>query len=344
MLLIPALSTGGCGTLQYYSQSISGQLELIRRSQPVEQILRDPSTPDDVRHGLELVQQTREFARTVMLLPDNGSYRSYVALERPFVVWNVFAAPELSLDPVTWCFPIAGCLNYRGYFREAQARQFADSLRQTGLDVYVGGVSAYSTLGWFHDPVLDTMLRRSLAELVKLLLHELAHQKLYIPGDPDFNEAFAESVAIIGVERWLAGRPPAEAARYHLLQTRDDAFFTLILGAKGKLEGIYRAAIDADAKRSGKRDLARDLYLRYRDLSRSWESPATFDDWFAGGINNARFAAVSTYRELVPDFLRVFDASGKNLELFYSLADRLRGCSATARRRWLQTAHVDDKC
>ena len=344
LLLIPALLVWGCSTIQYYSQSITGQLDLMRGARPVRQVLSDPSTPGGIRQGLELVQEAREFARNVMLLSDNGSYRTYVALQRRFVVWNVFAAPEFSLSPVVWCFPIAGCLNYRGYFHEAQARHFASSLEHTGMDVYVGGVSAYSTLGWFRDPVLNTMLQKSPAELMKLLLHELAHQKLYITGDPDFNEAFAEAVATIGVERWLVGRPPAEADRFRKDQARDDAVYTLILGAKDELEGIYRSGFDANVKRTGKHAVAQDLHQRYQEMRRGWQPSGIYDDWFGGEINNARLAAISTYRELVPEFLRVFDASGKNLDLFYALANQLRNCSAAARRRWLQLARIEDGC
>ncbi|MBI2993455.1 MAG: aminopeptidase [Gammaproteobacteria bacterium] len=344
LILLSATALGGCGTIQFYSQSVAGQLEIWRKSRPVEQVLRDRQTPGDVREVLELVQEIRDFARTAMRLPDNESYRSYAALGRPFVVWNVFAAPELSLDPVQSCFPVAGCLNYRGYFSEVRARRYAASLARRGLDTYVGGVSAYSTLGWLRDPVLDTMLRRSAPELVRLVLHELAHQLLYFTDDPDFNEAFAETVAGIGVKQWLSSRPGVEAEKFHAEQAREEAFFKLIIAGKRELEGIYRSDIHAADKRALKLSMASELRNRYLQLSRGWEAPGAYLDWFANGINNARLAAVSTYRELVPDLLRRFTATGENLETFYALAENLKDCSAAARRRWLQSGHIDEHC
>lgn len=344
LFLLPAMALGACGTIQYYSQSLAGQLEVLRRARPVEKVLHDPATPGDVREALLFVEDVLEFARTEMHLPDNDSYRHYAELGRPFIVWNVFAAPELSLDPLPWCFPVAGCLHYRGYFSESGARRFAESLEQRGLDTYVGGVSAYSTLGWFRDPVLDTMLRRSAPEIVKLLLHELTHQLLYLPGDPEFNEAFAETVAGIGVERWLSARPRMEAERFYADQSREEDFFKLILAGKRELEDVYRSDADADLKRARKLAMAADLRRRYQQLSRDWEMPDKYLDWFAGGINNARLAAVSTYRERVPDLLRVFRSAGEDLETFYVLAATLGKCSVTARREWLQSGRIDERC
>lgn len=344
VLLFLAISVCGCSGIQYYSQSVVGQFEILRLRRPVEEVIRNPATPVQMRTALEVIGTIRRFAHEQMFLPDNGSYRTYVALNRPYVVWNVFAAPELSLEPVRWCFPVVGCLNYRGYFEERQARRFAEGLERRGYDVHVGGASAYSTLGWFRDPVLDTMLRRDPAHLAKIILHELAHQKLYLKGDPEFNEAFADAVSLIGVERWLAGRPPAEAAKFRDDQAQENEFLFLVLAAKKELESVYNSELGAQAKCSFKIALAANLRERYKPLKLKWGANSLFDSWFAGEINNAKLVALSTYHELVPGFLRVFKAADNNLELFYASIDKLRECDPSARRRWLEHAHIAQDC
>ncbi|MBI5783517.1 MAG: aminopeptidase, partial [Gammaproteobacteria bacterium] len=200
LLLLAVVS--GCASPGYYLHAVSGQIEILNKRRPVEEVLNDPATTPQTRQQLKLVRRLRDFASRELGLPDNDSYRSYTDLERPFVVWDVFAAPELSLEPKQWCFLVAGCVPYRGYFARDEAEQFAADLKQDGYDVYVGGVPAYSTLGWFNDPLLNTFIHRSEPELAGLLFHELAHQKIYVSGDTTFNESFATVVELEGVKRW----------------------------------------------------------------------------------------------------------------------------------------------
>src|SRR4051812_10885006 len=202
LLALSASSLCGC----YLIQAATGQMQIVSKRQPIAEVIRDPATSEKLKARLEYVAAARDFASRELGLPDNESYRSYADLGRPYVVWNVFAAPEFSVEPRQWCFPIAGCVVYRGYFSEAAAQRYARKLRRRGDDVAVGGVAAYSTLGHFKDPVLSTMLGWSDAQLAATLFHELAHQVVYVPGDSQFNESFATVVEEAGLERWLAAR------------------------------------------------------------------------------------------------------------------------------------------
>ena len=196
------LPLSGC----YLLQAAGGQMEISAKREPIAEVIADAATPPQLRARLEYVANARDFASRELGLPDNESYRSYADLDRPYVVWNVFAAPEFSVEPRRWCFPIAGCVVYRGYFSEEAAQHYASRLRRRGDDAAVGGVAAYSTLGHFKDPVLSTMLGWSDAQLAATLFHELAHQVVYVPGDSEFNESFATVVEEAGLERWLTER------------------------------------------------------------------------------------------------------------------------------------------
>ncbi|MGH8246394.1 MAG: aminopeptidase, partial [Gammaproteobacteria bacterium] len=238
MIALLMVLAGGCSSLSYYSQSIAGQIEILSQRRPIADILEDPHAPEWTKSALAFVTEIRSFAQDRLLLPDNGSYRSFVELGRPYVAWNVFATPALSLEPLRWCYPFAGCLSYRGYFSEREARAYARELESRGLDVFVGGVVAYSTLGWFADPVLDTMTRRGNLELAKVIFHELAHQRLYIEGETDFNEAFADAVALIGVRLWFSGRLGPEYEAFQRDQQTEDRFTSLMLDYKSRLENL----------------------------------------------------------------------------------------------------------
>ncbi|HEY7841941.1 MAG TPA: aminopeptidase [Gammaproteobacteria bacterium] len=334
----------GCATLQYYAQSISGQMEVLSHRQKIDDVLDNPGTSPGVRRSLGIVREITAFAHETLLLPDNGSYDSYAELRRPYVAWNVFATPELSLDPLRWCFPIAGCLSYRGYFDRADAEAFAGRLAARGYDVHVAGVAGYSTLGWFRDPVLDSMLRRTDAELARLLFHELAHQKLYLSGDTELNEAFADAVALIGVRRWIG----SSAGRADPLFERDLAvetdFVNLALAYRSLLRGIYGSAIDEDTKRARKKMLFAAFEADHGVQKLRSGDAGTYDDWFASGLGNARLAALSTYRELVPLFLELYDSSGGNLELFYAQVESLRSCDPGARIQSLREGRLPAEC
>ncbi|MDD5330670.1 MAG: aminopeptidase, partial [Sulfuricella sp.] len=194
LAIAAALFISGCANLGYYSQAVGGHLHVMNAAHPIRDVLQDPAADPELKHQLEDVAAIREFASRELALPDNNSYRAYADLGRPYVVWNVFAAPEFSVEPEKWCMAFVGCVNYRGYYDRADADRYADALRHRGLDAFVGGITAYSTLGLFDDPVLNTFLRLGDTEVARTLFHELAHQRLYVKGDSVFNESFATTV------------------------------------------------------------------------------------------------------------------------------------------------------
>jgi predicted aminopeptidase len=337
VLLLVALVTA-CSTLGYYSRSASGQLGVMARRQPVEDLIRDPATDPQLRHRLQTVQSIRRFASDALALPDNGSYTLYADIERPYVVWNVFAAPELSLELQTWCYPFAGCVAYRGYFDERAAERFANKLRRQGLDVYTGGVAAYSTLGWFDDPVLSTVIGYSEARLAGLIFHELAHQQLYVPGDTAFNESFATAVELAGVDAWLEQRGDAGAARAHRRHhARRSAFHALVAESRRQLQRAYAADSTDAEKRAEKQRLIADLRARYAAARRDWGAAGDFDAWFAGDLNNARLAATAAYREYLPGFQRLLQDSGGDFAAFYAVAADIGALPEENRVRRLQS-------
>jgi predicted aminopeptidase len=257
----------------------------------------------------------------VLELPDNGSYTSYVQLERPFVVWNVFAAPEFSLQPREWCFPVAGCVRYRGYFRESAARDYAGGLAAAGYDTYVGGSAAYSTLGWFDDPVFSSLIGFSNARLAGVIFHELAHQKLYIEDDTAFNEGFAMTVELEGVAAWLkSNADAAEAAEYAVFLARQEDFVALVQRTHEQLQTLYESDATPAEKRRGKARLFAGMRSAYELLKDSWGGYDGYDAWFADGLNNAKLAAVSTYRDYVPWFRQLFRQTGGDFAAFYRAA------------------------
>ena len=329
-LLLPLL--GGCGTLRYYTQAVSGHLDLMRRAAPIAEQLRADSTPAVLKAKLLTVLRIRDFASRELGLPDNGSYRSYADLERQYVLWNVFAAPEFSLEPVKSCFVIAGCVSYRGYFREADAQAEAARLHALGYDVHVGGVPAYSTLGWFDDPVLSTFVNYPEGELARLLFHELSHQLLYVKNDTRFNESFATAVEQAGVERWLAREGDAgKRTAYERLQKMKGGFLALLVSYRLALEQHYRKDLPEDAKRLGKAQLFADMEQDYRELKASWGGFAGYDRWFAAKPNNAMLASIALYTELVPAFRALLEREGGNLPRFYAVAKELARLPADER-------------
>jgi predicted aminopeptidase len=244
-----ALPLTGC----YLMQAAGGQMVIASRREPIAEVIADSGTPPELRTRLEYVAAARDFASRELGLPDNDSYRSYADLGRPYVVWNVFATPEFSVEPRHWCFPIAGCVVYRGYFSEESARRYARKLRRRGDDVAVGGVAAYSTLGHFKDPVLNTMLGWSDAQLAATLFHELAHQVVYVPGDSQFNESFATVVEEAGLERWLTARQRMQdLAVWQEQRERQSQFIALLLKVRDELRELYQSAVPDDVKRNRK--------------------------------------------------------------------------------------------
>ena len=298
-----ALMLSSCSSLSYYSQAAQGQLELLTDSRPIDDWLADPATNSKLRHRLEAARQIRRYAIQEMKLPDNGSYTNFTNIKRPYVLWNVVATPELSLKPMQWCFPVAGCVNYRGYYNKDDAQAYARELRAQGRDVEVGGVSAYSTLGWFSDPLISTFINYPDAELARLIFHELAHQVVYVPGDSRFNESFASAVEEAGVEMWLEkfGNPAMREA-YERYSTRRKDFLRLLLKYRRELERTYAGPGGDEDKRIAKARLFLALKDEYQVLKANWGGYAGYDRFFAEPLSNAHLASIATYNDYVPAF------------------------------------------
>ena len=306
----------GCDTLAYYRQAIGGHLQVMRAARPVAEWLADPATPPELRERLETSQRIREFAWRSLGLPRNDSYTSYAEIGRPFVVWNVFAAPALSVDPRLECFAFAGCVGYRGFFSEEAARSHAAELKAAGYDVHVGGVTAYSTLGWFDDPLLSSFIRTPDSQLARLIFHELAHQLVYAKNDTAFNESFAVVVEEEGVRRWLQSRARGEdLERFRAAQARRREFAARIKQARSRLDQIYKSSLSKEAMLEQKRG----EFDRLR---------ASYGDAVPAEPSNAFLLAVALYNELVPGFERLLAENGGSLEKFYT---RVRELAATER-------------
>lgn len=328
MLGVLALPLSGC----YMMQAATGQLDVMARSRPIPRVLADPSTPAATKGRIELAQQARHFAVTELGLPDSDSYRRYADLGRPYALWNVVATPEFALEPLRWCFPVAGCVAYRGYFDESDANAKAWGLTARGNDAAVEGVATYSTLGHLPDPLFSTMLGWRDTRLAGTIFHELAHERLYLAGDSEFNEAFASVVEEAGVRRWLAARGDArEIASYEAARRRQWEFVRLLRDARAALARLYAEAIPAAEKRIEKnREFGR-LKFDYSRLRSRWGGYSGYDAWFARPLNNARLASVATYHDCVPGLQRELEAAG-SLPAFYAHADALAKLSRDARR------------
>jgi predicted aminopeptidase len=290
----------GCA-VPYYWQAIDGQLGLIRKREPIEDLIATPTIDPVLKATLTRITAMRRFAVEELGLPDNDSYTTYVALEQPYVVWNVVATQEFSVDPERWCFPFAGCVAYRGYFDQADAERYAAELAEKGLDTYSGGATAFSTLGYFDDPVLSTMVNGGDQYVASLLFHELAHQKLYVKDDSEFSEAFATVVEEIGTERWLMqNATPADLERYLARRQRRAEFGALVTAQQARLRAIYASASPAEQLRVEKERAFATMRSEYEALKARWGGSGEYDGWFAQPLNNATLAAVATYTHWLP--------------------------------------------
>jgi predicted aminopeptidase len=318
------LLVSGCANVGYYFQSVSGQLDIWRRERPVEEVIADPAIPAALKERLERVLEIRAFASRELGLPDNASYRSYADLGRPYVVWNVFAAPEFSVQPLQSCFLFAGCVSYRGFFAREDAVRYSAGLSGEGYDVYIGGVPAYSTLGWFADPVLNTFIGYPDTEIARLIFHELAHQVAYARDDTVFNESFAVAVEQEGVRRWLAVGGDVEQLRQFDQRRRIRAEFSgLVQKYRERLDALYRMRLAPDAMRDRKRAILAELASEYRSLKAGWDGFTGYDSWFAGTLNNAQLASVAVYSQQVPAFEALLARAGGSLARFYSSVQAL---------------------
>ena len=331
-----ALILAGCAQFRYYVQAAQGQYSLWSDARPIEDWLGDPSTDPQLKARLEKALLIRKFAVRELGLPDNASYKNYAALTRPFVLWNVVATPELSLRPIQWCFPIAGCVSYRGYYSKEDAQSYADELRKEGDDVQVAGVPAYSTLGWFSDPLLSTFINYSDAELARMVFHELAHQVVYVPGDSQFNEGFATAVEEAGVNRWLElyGTDAMREAYIRYNARRQD-FLELLVRHRKMLADNYARKTSLKHKREEKARIFAHLKSDYQKLKESWGGYSGYDRWFAEPLNNAHLSAVGTYHDYLPAF-RALLKKESTFVRFYAAVQKLATLDLAQRQQQLQ--------
>jgi len=328
LAVVAVCATTGCGGAGYIARSTGGHLDLASKAKPVAEWLEDDKTPPALRERLALSQRMRDFAVQELALPDNRSYRSYADLGRPYAVWNVVAAPELSLQLKTWCFPVFGCAGYRGYFQVSQADELGEQLRGQGWEVSVYGVPAYSTLGWTDflggDPLLNTFIHQPEGELARLIFHELAHQVAYAKDDTEFNESFATAVERIGAGRWLQEHASdAARAQYELLDSRRREFRRLTRATRERLDKLFRSTAPDERKREGKSALMAQMRADYERLkTERWGGYAGYDGWFQRA-NNATLAVQGAYDDLVPEFERLFEREGGDFASFYAAVKRL---------------------
>ena len=334
---VPLLACGliaGCSSASYYGQLAQGQWQLLRARTPITQVIDDPATDATLRQRLAQAEEARVFASDHLKLPDNRSYRVYADLGRRFVVWNVFATPALSLHPVTHCFPIAGCVAYRGYYSQDSARGAAALMRQQGLDVYVGGVEAYSTLGWFDDPILSTMTGWGDERLATLIFHELSHQRVYVKDDTEFNESYATFVEQEGSRQWRRARglaPVPEGER-----GQREAFVQLVLASRERLQALYDSPLEAEGKRRGKQAEFERLRRDYRQLRDSqWGGVGRYDAWIEGPLNNATLLPFGLYDRWVPAFEALYRQAAGDWARFHQRVQALGRLPPAARHQAL---------
>jgi predicted aminopeptidase len=330
-LLLAAL-LAGCDTVGYLGQAAWGQARLVVARHELDAVIRDPTTPATLAAQLQRVETLRAFATGQLGMRGVRGFDTFVATGRSHAVWNVVAAPEFSVVPLSWCFPIAGCVSYRGYFARAAAEGFAASLHARGFDATVYGVAAYSTLGWFSDPVLDTWVMRRERALAALVFHELAHQLVYASGDTAFSESFARVVEREGLRRWLqaAGRTDDYAAWLDE-QAADREFAELLGRARERLRALYAESLEAQAMRVRKQRVLAELRAEYADMREHWPADHRFDAWMGQPLDNARLASVANYEQQVPALQALLAAKGGNLEAFYAAARELAALEPLAR-------------
>jgi len=311
----------------YYFQAIHGEFQLLAHRHSIDKLIANPRTSPDLKQQLMLVQQLRAFAKSELKLPVDGNYDKYVDIHRKYVVWDVQASPEFSVAPKVWRYPFVGSLAYRGYFSEKSARRYAESLARQGFDVYVDGVEAYSTLGWFKDPLLNTFIDESEPELAELLFHELAHKRVFASGDTDFNEAYATTVGQEGTRLWLRSKRASELlTKYNAAIEHDRQFVHLVLSTRERLAKLYGDSVGKvplEQLRHEKQRVFDDLRRQYEELKASWGGYSGYDNWFAHDLNNAKLNTVANYYDYLPGFQRLLQENGGDIGNFNLAAERL---------------------
>lgn len=332
--LAALLGLSGCSTVDYYAQLAQGQLQLLQARTPITALLDDPARDPGLKQRLAMALQARRFASAELDLPDNRSYQLFADIQRPFVLWNLFATKEFSTTPELNCFPIAGCVAYRGFYSQGRARGAAALRKQEGLDTYLGGVEAYSTLGWFDDPILSTMLRWSDERLVAVIFHELAHQQLYVTDDTAFNESFATFVERQGLRQWRAARGLAPADPQG--ERQREQFTALVLASRARLQQLYDTDLPAEQMRAGKQAEFARLRAEYRDLrDREWGGLGRYDGWIEAPLNNAKLLPFGLYDRWVPAFAALFQQAENDWPRFYRAAEVLGNLPEAQRKQKL---------
>lgn len=332
LLVLLSIALVSCEAVSYYSQAARGQLTIVFGREDIQRLIEQQDLSEELAEKFARVMDIREFAESELGLPVGENYSTYVDLEREHVVWNVFAAPEFSVDSVNWCYPIAGCVAYRGYFSEQSALSYAAKLEEDGFDVYTGGVDAYSTLGWFEDSLLSTVLNRADYQLAGLIFHELAHQLVYLPGDTTFNESFATAVEREGVRRWLTKSNEASNIDAALLDyDRQQQFVGLVTAYRDRFELLYAQDVVESSMRSQKMELQQSMREEYAALKRQWQGYAGYDGWFSRSLNNAQLSTVASYNDLLPFFAAVFENSKQDFSTFYAEVGRIADLSELER-------------
>jgi predicted aminopeptidase len=335
-LVALAVTLSGCSELRYYRQSAGGQLDIVHRRQAIDTLIADENRDAQLRTRLQKVREIRTFAVEELGLPDTDSYTQYADLGRDYAVLALYAAPEFSTELKTWCYPVVGCATYRGYFDRGMLTAYTEELKQQNYDVYVAAVPAYSTLGWFDDPMLNTVLDWSEPHMAGLVFHELAHQQLYVKGDTVFNESFATAVERAGVERWLQTHgSQADVARYRSYWRHREQVVQLITATREDLQALFRQDMPAQALRLAKQQRVQALREQYHDLRQTLDGDPGYDSWFAGEINNARLGSVAAYHAYVDVFLAMLAQQHGDLQAFYAEAARTAEMPADQRGQYL---------
>jgi len=325
-----------CSSLSYYQQAIGGQIELLQKRKPISTVVKDPDVDPVTRARLLLLQQARVFAVNDLMLPDNDSYKDYADLGRPYAMWSVFVTPAYSLQPRQWCYPLLGCVSYRSYFSRVQAQAYADSMESSGNDVYIAGVPAYSTLGWFDDPVLNTMMHWQDYDLVGTLFHELAHQKFYIKDETIFNESLAKAIEQEGLRRWMDAQKDASQFKQYLLESeREKEFIELVLATRKELQSLYQSELPKKEMFKAKMQVFRSMRAAYLQLRQRWGGYDIYDHWMLSGVNNAKVQSIATYYNYVPAFMRMLTQQQGNIEKFYLAIDAVMEMTAEERQAYL---------
>ncbi|THB71200.1 MAG: aminopeptidase [Gammaproteobacteria bacterium] len=337
-VIITALCSG-CSSIGYYSHIIGGHLQIHSSTQPIESILSDSDTDDILRQKLKLIQEAKQFAVTKLDLPQNDSYSEYADLGRKYVMWSVTATPKLSLSPHQSCFIIVGCMNYRTFFAKEDAESFAKNMQDQGYDTYIASVAAFSSLGWFDDPVLNTMLSWRDTRLAGLIFHELTHQKIYVNDDTTFNESLAVTVEMEGIKKWLASKGETDKLQEFLKQSkRHQQFLDLVLYTRSQLNSLYQTNLNNPEKLTKKDAIFKSLRDGYKGLKQNWGGYPGYDRWFAKDLNNAKLALLSTYSKYVPALTQILHENNGDFGKFFVKVKELATLKKNERDLFLETS------